>query len=128
MQTRFGHDVVASCDYCRTYTDYALLALPRPLLSYIREMAFMGVRLSAFSIRSSQAYQLSWKQAMTLPHSPKGHLRSLSLATLMLAAGAEAYWTLAIPIVMPNPGLPPSPLTYVRPFISLRVVLLNEML
>ncbi|KAH6917696.1 hypothetical protein BKA70DRAFT_1091351 [Coprinopsis sp. MPI-PUGE-AT-0042] len=89
---RFGHDVVASCDYCRTYTDYALLALPRPLLSYIREMAFMG--------------------AMTLPNSSKSHLRSLSLATLMLAAAAEAYWTLAMPIVMPQPGLPPSPLTY----------------
>ncbi|EAU82813.1 hypothetical protein CC1G_11330 [Coprinopsis cinerea okayama7 len=78
LYVRFGHDIIAGCDYCQSFGDYALLALPRPLLAYIREMAFVGV--------------------LTLPGSPKSHLRPLGLATLMLSALAEAYFILSATI------------------------------
>jgi hypothetical protein len=42
---RFGHNVLASCTYCQSFDDFALYALPRPLLAYIREAAFIGVRV-----------------------------------------------------------------------------------
>jgi hypothetical protein len=44
LYPRFGHNVVATCAYCQSFDDFALYALPRPLLAYIREMAFIGVR------------------------------------------------------------------------------------
>lgn len=45
LYPRFGHNVLATCTYCKSFDDFALYALPRPLLAYIREIAFMGVRL-----------------------------------------------------------------------------------
>jgi len=41
---RFGHNVLVACTYCQSFDDFALYALPRPLLAYIREIAFIGVR------------------------------------------------------------------------------------
>lgn len=40
---RFGHDVLSSCHYCRSYDDFALYALPRPVLEYIREATVLGL-------------------------------------------------------------------------------------
>ncbi|TFK28543.1 hypothetical protein FA15DRAFT_665247 [Coprinopsis marcescibilis] len=80
LYVQFGHDVVAGCDYCQSFWDFALLALPRPLLSYVREIAFIG--------------------ALTLPGTPRSHLRALGLGILMLSALAEAYFTLTTPIAL----------------------------
>ena len=41
---RFGHDVVATCEYCHSYGDFAFFALSTSILSYIREIAIVGVR------------------------------------------------------------------------------------
>ena len=41
---RFGHNVVLTCEHCGTMEDYALYALPRPALAYLREIALVGVR------------------------------------------------------------------------------------
>ena len=39
----FGHNVLTTCSYCQSFNDFALYALPTPLLEYIREIAFIGV-------------------------------------------------------------------------------------
>lgn len=44
LYPRFGHNVLTTCTYCQSFEDFALYALPRPILSYIREIAFVGVR------------------------------------------------------------------------------------
>lgn len=43
-QCRFGHNVLTTCSYCHSYGDFALYAFPGPLLEYVREIAFVGVR------------------------------------------------------------------------------------
>jgi len=43
LYLRFGHNVLATCTYCRSTEDFALYALPRAVLSYIREITFVGV-------------------------------------------------------------------------------------
>jgi hypothetical protein len=50
LYPRFGHNVIATCTYCQSFDDFALYALPRPLLAYAREMAFIGVRAFISSI------------------------------------------------------------------------------
>ena len=40
---RFGHNVILTCEHCGTMEDYALYALPRPALAYLREIALIGV-------------------------------------------------------------------------------------
>ncbi|KAG6816346.1 hypothetical protein H0H87_006761 [Tephrocybe sp. NHM501043] len=42
LYPRFGHNVIATCSYCHSFEDFALYFLPRPIISYIREMAFVG--------------------------------------------------------------------------------------
>lgn len=40
---RFGHNVLATCTYCRSAIDFATYAFPRVVLSYIAEIAFIGL-------------------------------------------------------------------------------------
>jgi len=35
--------VLTTCEHCKSTVDFALYALPTPLLEYIREIAFAGV-------------------------------------------------------------------------------------
>jgi len=88
LYVRFGHNVLSTCEYCHTYQDYALYALPRPLLSYVREIAVMGV--------------------LTLGVSGRAHLRPLGLGALIIAGLAEAYWltTSVVRIPPPNVDMP----------------------
>lgn len=43
LYPRFGHNVLTTCTYCHSFEDFALYALPRPVMSYIREIAFIGL-------------------------------------------------------------------------------------
>ncbi|RDB30538.1 hypothetical protein Hypma_007215 [Hypsizygus marmoreus] len=43
LYPRFGHNVLTTCTYCQSFDDFALYALPRLVLSYIREIAFIGL-------------------------------------------------------------------------------------
>ncbi|KAF5383280.1 hypothetical protein D9615_005049 [Tricholomella constricta] len=43
LYPRFGHNVLATCTYCHSFEDFALYALPRPVMSYLREIAFLGL-------------------------------------------------------------------------------------
>jgi len=81
---RFGHEVLTACSYCQSFNDYALYALPSSLLEYIREIGFIG--------------------ALTLPTSPKAHLRPLGLGTLIALLMVEAYNTLTTQFVIPPIG------------------------
>lgn len=47
LYIRFGHNVLTTCTYCHSFQDFGLYALPRAILSYIREIAFVGVRFSS---------------------------------------------------------------------------------
>ncbi|KIJ96971.1 hypothetical protein K443DRAFT_268614 [Laccaria amethystina LaAM-08-1] len=80
LYVRFGHDVFATCDYCQSLSDYALYGLPRPLLSYVREVAVIGL--------------------FTLPTTPLAHLRSIGIGTLIPAGLTEAYWLLTVPVAI----------------------------
>jgi hypothetical protein len=69
---RFGHEVTTSCNYCQTYSDFALFALPTVLLQYIRTTFVVGL----LTIRGS--YKERW--------------RTICVAALVLAALCEAWW------------------------------------
>ncbi|KAF8067757.1 hypothetical protein FPV67DRAFT_1415762 [Lyophyllum atratum] len=43
LYPRFGHNVLATCTYCHSFEDFAVYALPRAVMSYIREVAFVGL-------------------------------------------------------------------------------------
>jgi hypothetical protein len=61
MNTRvsFGHEALATCEYCHSFGDFALYAFPGPLLEYIREIAFVGVSQS-FSLYLKKPLFISW--------------------------------------------------------------------
>ncbi|KAM6492529.1 hypothetical protein JOM56_012253 [Amanita muscaria] len=84
LYVRFGHNVVLTCDHCQTTGDYALYALPRPALAYIREMALVGL--------------------VTLEKLNRSHLRSVGVGVLVAAFVAEAYFLGTAPIAVPPPG------------------------
>jgi hypothetical protein len=100
----FGHEVLTACSYCQSFNDYALYALPSAMLEYIREIGFIGVCLlfSTPMFLSSNIFCLF--QALTLPTSPKAHLRPLGLGTLIALLMVEAYNTLTIQFVIPPIG------------------------
>lgn len=81
---RFGQIVIQTCEYCHTYDEYALYALPWPLLSYIRETAIVGlVTIKGIGPRSER-------------------LRTLGVGALVCAAVAEGYWTSTVSITVPK--------------------------
>jgi len=41
LYVRFGHDSVELCDYCHSFTDFALFALPPAALTYVRTIALV---------------------------------------------------------------------------------------
>ncbi|KAJ7931290.1 hypothetical protein B0H13DRAFT_1959733 [Mycena leptocephala] len=40
---QFGHSVVSTCDYCLSFEEFGLFALPRVLLSYVCAVAVIGI-------------------------------------------------------------------------------------
>lgn len=43
LYIRFGHDVVQYCDYCHSFTDFALFYAPPVALQYIRTIVVIGL-------------------------------------------------------------------------------------
>ncbi|KAJ3765594.1 hypothetical protein FB446DRAFT_655024 [Lentinula raphanica] len=82
LYVRFGHDAIASCEYCTAWDDFSLYVLPDALWEYIRETIIIGV--------------LTLKGTRHIQH------RSLSLGALVAAAMFEAYITLTAKINIPN--------------------------
>jgi len=81
---RFGHEVLTACLYCQSFNDFALYALPTPLLEYIGEIGFIGV--------------------LTLPTSSKAHLRPLGLGSLIVLLMFEVYNILTVPFAISTVG------------------------
>ena len=85
MPFRFGQSVLQDCEYCHAYDEYALYALPRPLLEYIRETAVVGI--------------------LTISGSYKERWRTLAIGAIVCAAVAEGYWVSTVRIQIPKDGM-----------------------
>ncbi|KAJ7512420.1 hypothetical protein B0H11DRAFT_481128 [Mycena galericulata] len=83
---RFGHSVVSSCDYCRSWEDFGMFALPGALLSYIWETAVIGL--------------------VTIKNSGRERYRTLAVATVAGAFCLEAYFISSEPIQIPKDDSP----------------------
>ena len=85
LYVRFGHNVVFTCEHCRTFEDYALYALPRPALAYLCEIALVGL--------------------FTLEKMNRSHLRPLAVGILVAAFVTETYLLATAPISIPAPNV-----------------------
>ncbi|KAA1476111.1 hypothetical protein DENSPDRAFT_826911 [Dentipellis sp. KUC8613] len=84
---RYGQPAVQGCTYCRMQSDFALHALPRVLLTYIRTAALVALLAPAGSQR-----------------------RIYGIAALAAAALAEIFWAMSAPVLIAMPGQPDSPM------------------
>ncbi|KAK7035463.1 hypothetical protein VNI00_011756 [Paramarasmius palmivorus] len=82
LYIRFGHDALATCEYCSVYTDFALYALPGPLLAYLREATLVGF--------------------ITVKGSRLEHHRTFGIGALVAAGAAECYWISSVAITIPR--------------------------
>lgn len=70
--------------HCKTSDQYALFAIPGPLLQYIREGIFVGF--------------------LTVEYSGRSRWRTLGLVVVVAAFLAEAYTVLSVPVTIPRDG------------------------
>ncbi|EPQ53709.1 hypothetical protein GLOTRDRAFT_131048 [Gloeophyllum trabeum ATCC 11539] len=84
LYVRLGQSVIESCDYCHTPSEYALHALPNPLLEYLREAAVVGL--------------------VTIQGSFRERWRKWGVGVLVATAVLEAYWILTVEIRIPRSG------------------------
>ncbi|GBE89129.1 hypothetical protein SCP_1501340 [Sparassis crispa] len=84
LYVRFGQAVVQDCEHCKTFDEYALFALPRALLEYIRETVILGL--------------------LTITGSDRERWRTYTVGALLGAAIIEGYWILTAPIHIPKNG------------------------
>ncbi|KAJ3747949.1 hypothetical protein DFH05DRAFT_1458193 [Lentinula detonsa] len=82
LYVRFGHEAIATCEYCTSWDDFSLYVLPSALWDYLREAMIIG--------------------ALTLTGTRLTQYRSLSIGALVAAAMFEAYLTLTAKISIPN--------------------------
>ncbi|KAG6917621.1 hypothetical protein DXG01_001853 [Tephrocybe rancida] len=85
LYPRFGHNVITTCSYCHSFEDFGLYFLPRPIMSYIREVAFIGL------IATSR--------------------RRAAVTSLFLMFVLECYILATVEIRVPPAGDPPPTLT-----------------
>ncbi|KAJ7484369.1 hypothetical protein FB451DRAFT_969572, partial [Mycena latifolia] len=78
---RFGHSVVSTCDYCLSFDDFGMFALPRALLSYIWATAVIGL--------------------VTISNSGHERYRTLAVAIVAGAFCLEAYYISTVTIQIP---------------------------
>ncbi|KAG5645513.1 hypothetical protein DXG03_005923 [Asterophora parasitica] len=83
LYPRFGHNVLATCTYCHSFEDFVLYSLPRPVLSYVREIAFIGLVTT--------------------------RRRKLAVLTLLIMALSEFYVLATVTIQVSPRGAPHAP-------------------
>ncbi|KAJ6532774.1 hypothetical protein DFH09DRAFT_993732 [Mycena vulgaris] len=83
---RFGHSVVSTCDYCLSFNDFGMFALPRVLISYICATAAIGL--------------------VTISSSGHERYRTLAVATVAGAFCVEAYYISTVTIKIPKDDEP----------------------
>ncbi|PFH47722.1 hypothetical protein AMATHDRAFT_67122 [Amanita thiersii Skay4041] len=81
LYVRYGHNILLTCTHCQSLQDFSLYALPRPLLSYIREITLVGL--------------------LTLDALNRAHLRTFGVGVLVAAFVTESYWLATVPIHIP---------------------------
>ncbi|KAJ3477839.1 hypothetical protein NLI96_g10187 [Meripilus lineatus] len=84
LYVRFGQNVLQDCEHCKTFDEYALNALPGPLLQYIREAFIIGL--------------------ITITGSFRERWRTYAIGALVIAAVVEGYYTLTADITIPKDG------------------------
>jgi hypothetical protein len=80
LSIRYGHNVLHDCTYCSTTSDFALFALPYPLLQYLRTAALVGL--------------------LTLKIAHKQRWRIPAIGVLAAAAAGEAWWISTVTITV----------------------------
>ncbi|KAJ7732201.1 hypothetical protein B0H14DRAFT_2409325, partial [Mycena olivaceomarginata] len=83
---RFGHSVVSNCDYCLSFNEFAMFALPSALLSYIWAAAAIGL--------------------VTIVNSGRERYRTLAVAAVAGAFCVEAYYIVTVSIEIPKDDKP----------------------
>ncbi|EGN92504.1 hypothetical protein SERLA73DRAFT_99156, partial [Serpula lacrymans var. lacrymans S7.3] len=83
LYTRFGQRAIQTCQHCSSSADYALFALPRPLLAYIRSAAVISF--------------------VTTRGMGKERWRTYALTALLCAALVEAYMVVIASATVPIP-------------------------
>ncbi|KAJ7598469.1 hypothetical protein C8J56DRAFT_167553 [Mycena floridula] len=81
---RFGHNAVASCEHCHSFTDFLVYMAPEFILGYITEAAVMGV--------------------VTIRGTGRERFRTWAVGLLVVAAVVEAYFTISMDIRIPTEG------------------------
>ncbi|KAL0958017.1 hypothetical protein HGRIS_000192 [Hohenbuehelia grisea] len=84
LYVRFGQRVLQTCEYCQTYDEYALYALPGPLLAYIQEAALIGL--------------------VTIRGTHRERWRTLGVGAVVAAAVLEGWYISTVPIRIPRKG------------------------
>lgn len=79
---RFGHEAIATCEYCTSWSDFALFVFPGALWDYLREILLIG--------------------ALTLKGTRHSQHRTLGVGALCVAALFEAYLVLTVTINLPK--------------------------
>jgi len=77
---RFGQNTIQECEWCATFTEYAVHTVTATVLSYIKEAALLGVA----TIRGTN--RETW--------------RSTVISVLMLACIVDVYWMLTVRITI----------------------------
>ncbi|OBZ77475.1 hypothetical protein A0H81_02705 [Grifola frondosa] len=84
LYVRFGQTALQDCEHCVTFDEYALFALPRALLGYVREAAVLGL--------------------ITIKGSGRERWRTYAIGALVCTAVMEGYWITTVPIRIPQEG------------------------
>ncbi|KAF7318294.1 hypothetical protein HMN09_00338100 [Mycena chlorophos] len=79
---RFGHRVVATCDYCHSFNDFAMFALPDAMLSYIWAATVVGL--------------------VTINNTGHERYRTLAVGAIAGSFAVEAYYIATSPIEIPK--------------------------
>jgi len=85
LYVRFGQMVMQDCEYCRNFDEYALYALPAPLMEYTRECFLIGIT--------------------TITGSHRERWRTYAIAALVSAAVVEGYLVAVANVRVPRSGL-----------------------
>lgn len=80
LSTRFGQNTVQECEWCVSFTEYAVYTLAAIVLSYIKEAALLGL--------------------VTIRGTDRETWRSTTIGVLMLACIADVYWMLTVRIAL----------------------------
>ncbi|ESK96635.1 hypothetical protein Moror_6855 [Moniliophthora roreri MCA 2997] len=103
LYVRFGHNALATCEYCSSYTDFALYALPGPLLAYLREATLIGL--------------------ITIKGTRLERYRTYGIGPLVAVAATECYWISSVAITIPKDTRAPNGIMWHDTLTLLRQVL-----